>query len=216
MPRAHIAAPMRARAAPDTRENPRAGDSPHRAAPLQPSCVSCARSAASARSGHAGLLAARLAELVIEIPRAPPTRHQGAAERIYNGPETGAKNTPNIAKYRSFQRFASLSDGPPLSSSGARQITPQAVESMAVSRSAAGAASARRHARVARRRQASRTRAAAPAQPPPRLRVPCRPAMRSCSGVAAILTVASAHQRRDRRIRAPRRTLRHPGRRGTP
>ena len=46
------------------------------------------------------------------------------------------------------------------------------------------------------------------------LRIPCHREMRSCVGVAAILTVASANHRRHRRIRAPRRTLRHPGFRG--
>ena len=134
-------------------------------------------------------------------PRRPDTRK--LRSEVPTASQAGAENTPNIAKYRSFQRFASLSDGPPLSSCGARQLAPQAVESTAISRFAAGAASraqtrARGAAPASRARPRGSSRAAA-------LRAVARPLPPArcdlASGVAAILTVASADHRRGRRIR---------------
>jgi len=164
MPRAHIEGRMRAKAAPRAAPKiPRAGDSPHGVSALQPSCVSCVLLGKRARANVANGLATRLRGLFILLPRDSPARHQEAAEQITKAatetPEARQK-PPNFAKYRSFQRLASLSDGPPLSSSAARQLVAQAIESAAVLSSGPRRAPPRGPAVVGTRQKAAGARPA--------------------------------------------------------
>jgi hypothetical protein len=187
---------MRAKATPRAAlEIPRAGDSPHVASSLQPSCVSCVLLGKRAAEASRTRLQ-RAGEHSILLPRAPPTRHQGAAEQFTKAATVDPKGAPKAAELREIPQLSAFRES--------NRRTP----SVKQRRPAARGASHRNHGCLAlcsrrgaavrfRRRDRRAARPCATASQllagrAPKLRTPCRPAMRGCSRVAAILTVASA------------------------
>ncbi len=149
---------------------------------------------------------ARARALHLHSPRpADPARN--TAEQSSNDLSRGPKKrrTPrNIAAFGTRKIYQSA----PLCQAEAPGSSPRKPSIPRRSRVRAGAPRVRGDARRAFGWNARR-RAATGA----RLHIPCHRVMRCCTGVAAILTIASAH-RRAPRIPAPRRTLRHPEKRG--
>lgn len=181
---------------------------------LQPSCVFCALVAESAGVSDAGSPTARVRGLIICIPRAPLTRHGNTAERSSTDLSRGPKKrrTPrNIAAFGApkIYQTAPHCQAERSGSSARKPRIPRRSRVRACARRAGAGPHAAKFAPRALRWIARRSAAARA-----RLHIPCRRVMRCCVGVAAILTVASAIHRGARRIPAPRRTLRHPEKRG--
>lgn len=181
---------------------------------LQPSCVFCALVAESARGSDAGSRTARVRGLIICIPRAPLTRHGNTAERSSTDLSRGPKKRRTPRNIAAFSTAKIYQTAPPCQaerpgSSARKPRIPRRSRARARTQHACAAARApecplRVLRWIARRSAAARAR----------LHIPCRRVMRCCVGVAAILTVASAIHRAARRNPAPRRTLRHPEKRG--
>ncbi len=180
---------------------------------LQSACVFCAWIAESARENAAGSLAARVRGLFICIPRAPPIRHRDAAERSSTNLSRGPKKRRTPRNNAAFSVRKIYQTGLPCQAEAAgssprKPWNPRRSRVAHPTRCARAApACATRIRSPGRELPAARHDADAVAHP-----LPPRDAMlrRSCRNFDACVGDPPT----PRRIRAPRRTLRHPQRRG--